>query len=176
VVSKIYACADVTERKFGTTNNTQLVPGAGANSYTWSIAPTSFVQFNSGTTVLNFSATISSSTTVSQYTVTLRAKNASGTTSVTQTIDIDYCVGLSESILQNALGVFPNPAHDVVTVKVNNSKGFSLKVTNVLGSVVVDKTSQQESVNLDLSAQPRGVYFLTVVSNGEKATRKIIVE
>jgi hypothetical protein len=62
--------------------------------------------------------------------------------------------------------VYPNPAHDVLTIKFQKTvKQGQLQIMNTIGEVVqseVFATGTQQK-NLDLSALVPGIYFLTVM-------------
>jgi PKD repeat protein len=167
-----------------TTNNTQANSSAGANSYTWSINPTSGVQNLTGLTLVNYSAKLTHSL-ITTYTVTLRAKNASGTSTLSQVLTIDtLCLSVNlyeNSSLENNVSVFPNPAHDQVTVKIASAgtEAHNIRIINVLGAVVYDEKiarGSKESVSISLAGKPKGVYFVTVENGSERTTRKIIIE
>ena len=57
--------------------------------------------------------------------------------------------------------VYPNPAHDVVTIK-STSVIESVEVVNMMGQVVISKSSKEKVVLLDIQSLPAGVYFVKV--------------
>lgn len=181
--SVVYLCGDDGDGngKFGATNSSSNPSGiTGTPSYTWSIAPANQVTYQTGFTSTNFSATVNN-TVNATYTVTLKAKNASGTSTLSQMFTVDFCTGISEnSYLASNLFVSPNPANDYLNILLPaNSDIYKIKLVNVLGSVIMEektnKTSK-ENVKLNLSNISNGVYFLSVESSTEKVTKKIIVE
>jgi PKD repeat protein len=166
---------------FSTTNSTSHPAGAsGSLSYTWSIVPNNGLSFSPNLFQPNVKVTITN-TTISQYTVTLRARNASGTSTVTQVIMASECTGIEEEgSLAQQVSLFPNPAHNQVhiTLPVSNDT-YSVKLTNLLGSVIFEEKSivgSTEKVSVNIANQPKGVYFLTVENKNEKVTKKFIVE
>ncbi len=163
--------------KLVATNNTSVIPSVGANSYTWSIAPSSSVQAPSYTS-LNFTATIRHSS-INMYTVTLKAQNGSGFTTTTHTVSVDLeCVGIEENNSAQNMMMYPNPANDAVTVKMSGSDNYSLKLVNVLGAVVYSENVAKgtDVKTIDVSSMPKGVYFLTLESGAGKTSRKLIIE
>ena len=163
-----------------TANSTTL--SNGANTYTWSIQPSSGVSIAPpGVNAPNITANITN-TAITVYTVTLRATNLSGTaTPVTQTLSVDFfCLGVGDNSLDSKLTVYPNPAHDQLSITLPSTiDTYEVKLVNVLGDVVLNEkvtNNNKESVNLNLSNQPKGVYFLSIEANREKVTRKIIIE
>jgi hypothetical protein len=59
---------------------------------------------------------------------------------------------------------YPNPVTDRVTVRIENAGTFAhtLRVMNVLGMTVVERSFDGESVDLDFSSLPYGSYTLSV--------------
>jgi hypothetical protein len=169
-----------TFQAFSTPSNPAGATG-GSFSYTWTISPNTNVSVLPNFFTQNLTKVTLSNPTPKQYTVTVKVKNASGTTTLSKTIEALICTGINEtSTLANNLLIFPNPAHEQVNISVPSSNdSYKVKVTNILGSVVFeDKTlkSSKETTTINLSGKAKGVYFLTVESNNEKVTRKIIVE
>jgi hypothetical protein len=108
--------------------------------------------------------------TILGYTVTLLARNASGTLTTAQSIVVDDCTtSINENTLGNALDIYPNPARDIVTIAVPAGETYSVKVTNLLGAVVYSETINKEKASINLATIARGVYFITVESKTEKA-------
>ena len=80
--------------------------------------------------------------------------------------------------------VFPNPATDLTTVKYelsNNAKSVEIVLTNLSGQVVKklkykDLSKGMQEVQIDISNLEKGQYFYTIIADGVKKTKKIIVE
>ena len=178
--SPLYFCSDASKASFTVNNTTQVVAGVGPNTYTWSVAPNNGVTNITLPYAAQYAASVSN-TSIAIYTVTLKAKNASGTSTISQTMSIDFCTGVNEqnSLAENLL-VYPNPAHDQLFVTLPAGTGaYKVEVINLLGSVIYsDEVSKNSgnTVEMNLAGKPKGVYFLTVEANNQKATRKIIIE
>jgi PKD repeat protein len=164
-------------KTFSTTNQTTNPPGtSGTISYTWNVSPNVGLSFFPNRFQQNMSVTISDPTILG-YTVTLLARNASGTLTTAQSIVVDDCTtSINENTLGNALDIYPNPARDIVTIAVPAGETYSVKVTNLLGAVVYSETINKEKASINLATIARGVYFITVESKTEKATRKVILD
>lgn len=183
--SSVFFC----EGTFSTTNlsaNPTPSTGLGALSYTWSIAPTSGISLipGFGLTAQNLAVNFTSTSTV-QYTITLKVKNISAQSTLVKTVTINKndCTGLNDqgAILANGLSVYPNPANEVLNIvlPLGAVESYKVKLVNVLGSVVFEENSVKAAkgdYTIRLSDKPKGVYFLTVQSNTEKVTKKIIIE
>jgi PKD repeat protein len=90
-------------------------------------------------------------------------------------------VGISE-INGLGIGIYPNPTHgkfslDVVT---GSSMTVSISIYNALGTVVYSadniRINGKLHRNLDLSAQPKGVYHLKVEGNDASAVQRVVIE
>ena len=174
VPAEIAFCGSKT---FSTTNSTTNPPGAsGSITYTWSVSPNTGVSVFPNFFQQNLSVTISDPT-ISSYTVTLRARNASGTSTLANVVAVNDCSGLNENSLSALLGVYPNPAHDQLNISLPGVAGeYSVKITNLLGSVVYQEKSSKQNLGVNLANSARGVYFITVETKTEKVTRKIVLE
>jgi PKD repeat protein len=175
VPSLFYRCSNVVRMP---TANTTTAPVTGLITYTWSSLPSAGVTFSPSATASNVSIAFNSSVT-SVYTITLRATNSSGTASAVQTVTMDFCTGIIENKnLMSNLDVFPNPAKESLHISLPSGIDlYQVKLVNVLGAVVYDeKIVNKENTVINLSNKPKGVYFLTVIANNEKVTKKIILE
>ena len=91
--------------------------------------------------------------------------------------NLTYTTSLSvvENI-ENSISIYPNPTQNNINVKfeetINNA---SYRLIDVAGREVVTSTlNGVSSLNLDLSNQNNGVYFLMINIEGEVITKKII--
>ena len=86
-------------------------------------------------------------------------------------------VGLSNTKgLSDNLNLFPNPAQDVITFKLNernSSQEVQVKIYNLLGQVVINKSLMSGS-SIDISGLPSGTYFLQVISGEKRAMEKFL--
>ena len=92
-------------------------------------------------------------------------------------------VAIDEIEAISSLDIFPNPATSNVSVAFNATAIEPLTVTliNVVGKLASNKVVQdlslgQNLINLDVSDLPSGIYNLELQMNGQKTTRKIVVE
>ena len=157
-----------------TTTNTSTSAN-GALSYTWSIMPLAGGMFspNAGAQnpQINFTA-------AGNYTITLSAINASGISSAVNTISVSACVGIAEnSLLASNVKLYPNPTKDLVTVSLpHNGNEYTITVTDILGTIVYTQKTIKNDTQINLANKAKGIYFITIEGNKEKATKKIIVE
>ena len=83
--------------------------------------------------------------------------------------------GTSIDIPSGEISVYPNPVSSTTSITLN-SRINNLEVINLYGQTVYTRTSvNQTSVNLDLSAESEGLYFLRVTDEtGKSGMIKIV--
>ncbi|HEX8515013.1 MAG TPA: T9SS type A sorting domain-containing protein [Bacteroidia bacterium] len=74
-----------------------------------------------------------------------------------------------------AIHVSPNPSAGMFRVNVNNSVKALLTVYNITGAIVFEKTITNDNQLIDLSAEANGSYFMTVKTEKETITKKLII-
>lgn len=74
---------------------------------------------------------------------------------------------------QSTLTIVPNPTSSVVTIA--GTDLYEVNIYNTVGQMVVSKNVNGESVSLDLSEMPSGLYFIHVVDrNGSSSVRRLL--
>lgn len=84
-------------------------------------------------------------------------------------------ISITESDAEQLFSIFPNPSSGIFTLQ-NLSAETNVCVYDVLGNCLlnklfVKKTDQQ----IDLSTQPKGIYFIEMISEGERVVKKIVL-
>ena len=74
--------------------------------------------------------------------------------------------------------VYPNPSSGKFTVNFKNKTGENIIcVDDVLGNCVYDKVSTKNSTEeINLSKQLKGIYFMEILSDGERVVKKIVLQ
>ncbi len=116
--------------------------------------------------------------TTGQFVACLTVINAAGCSNTTcHTINI-LSVGIEESSVSSMISVYPNPVNDQLHIKFNDvmaKKDWTLKLTDLVGQVVEEKTSHHvESMDWNLSGLAPGSYVLTLQSGEDKVVRRIV--
>lgn len=76
-----------------------------------------------------------------------------------------------------AFGIFPNPASDNFTVKLDESSDASIVVMDMKGTQVASyDVAGQSSTSVDVSALASGIYTVLVSTEAGVATKKVVVE
>lgn len=79
----------------------------------------------------------------------------------------------------NELSIFPNPATDILQIKLTNSTiDNQIRITDLTGKQVLNKNHIQSEfpVTLDISFLGKGLYFITVINSLGNQTKKLIVK
>lgn len=78
--------------------------------------------------------------------------------------------------LQEAFGiqVYPNPANEVVNVKLNKAEKASFKLFDFGGKLVKEITSAKQVTDINITSLPKGVYILNINTGKESVNKKII--
>ncbi|HTF03848.1 MAG TPA: T9SS type A sorting domain-containing protein [Bacteroidia bacterium] len=73
-----------------------------------------------------------------------------------------------------SLAIFPNPVKESVVITTNGSE--TIEITNALGQVVYSVQATGTSTTVDVREFEAGVYFVSVYSEGAKATGRLVIE
>lgn len=80
---------------------------------------------------------------------------------------------------ENDVDIFPNPSNGVFTIhsSANNNEEQYVEVYNMLGAKIhASDKSKLSAYTVDLSNQPKGIYFVKIYRGENCSTRKIIVQ
>jgi len=76
--------------------------------------------------------------------------------------------------LLESVKVYPNPAKNILNIELpNHIKDFHVEITDISGKLVLKSDNQKE---INVSGVNSGNYVVTISFNGEKISRKIIIE
>ncbi len=90
------------------------------------------------------------------------------------TITENTSLSINESSHNNTIRISPNPAHHFVTVK-SNSQIRYIRLYNTIGQILISKTINQQTTELDLSKYKSGLYYIEIITEGKrKNTYKIV--
>ncbi|MBK0404380.1 T9SS type A sorting domain-containing protein [Adhaeribacter sp. BT258] len=108
--------------------------------------------------------------------------NGNGTANLIDNIEIFKVAGptgVKENILQSNVVVFPNPSTGLFNLKVPaTTRNYSVEVMDLTGKLVKQQTvtNNAGTSQLNLNGTAKGIYILKIASEGNVATRKLIVE
>ena len=72
--------------------------------------------------------------------------------------------------------VYPNPSLGSVILTADGVEGFDFEVFNALGQKVLTGWTNGAECTLDLGSQPRGVYYVTFIKEGQKETQRLLLQ
>ena len=86
--------------------------------------------------------------------------------------------GISATTTLNEVSVYPNPNKGVFTINTNNIEAGKIQVLNPKGAQIQEITIQNGHSNyqIDLTAYPKGIYLINILTGNGSSTKKIIVE
>ena len=85
--------------------------------------------------------------------------------------------GINEITNNEEINIFPNPSSGVFRIDAGNNKLKEIKVTDVLGRIVLVANINSANTTIDLSKETKGVYFVQLSDeNNNSVNKKIIVE
>jgi hypothetical protein len=72
-------------------------------------------------------------------------------------------LGLDDFILTKGMTIYPNPASDIISVKINPLLlGQTYKITDQIGRLVLTDKLKSEITSINISELPFGIYFFTI--------------
>ena len=89
------------------------------------------------------------------------------------------CVGgtplsVPENIVSNKVEVFPNPAYDELTIKMDAGAYTSFSISNNIGQVMIQQKLTAAQTDVNVKALPVGVYYITFKGANGKSTQKFV--
>ena len=105
-------------------------------------------------------------------------------------VNLDTCglVGISEIQNQNNFFLYPNPTTGIFTISTSsiNPLPSSITIYNTLGELISPLSLRRKpvlngvegggEVTIDLSSQPKGIYFIKIISEDKIYTQKLIIQ
>ncbi|MDI1254499.1 MAG: T9SS type A sorting domain-containing protein [Flavobacterium sp.] len=82
-------------------------------------------------------------------------------------------LGIDANPLDESITIYPNPTHDIVSVKANNTIK-SIQLFDVQGRLLQTRIANENNANIDISNHSNGIYFLKITSEKGIKIEKII--
>ena len=142
------------------TGSSATINVSGATTYSWSNGS------NNNLLVVTPSVTTT-------YTVTGFNGSCSATQTVVQTVS--NCTGVEEATsFRNAVKVYPNPFVSGIHIKHASGSGIQYHITDLTGKSIISGKSETTDTYVDMSAFPAGIYFITMNSESQVITEKVV--
>ncbi len=111
----------------------------------------------------------------------------STTTAINENIIVDFVVngdsvypsnyvGLIESDFENIFNMYPNPTNGIINLEFADNNIQKIIISDITGKYLIKKTEIQQSEQIDLSSFESGIYIMTIQTDNEIFTTKIIRE
>jgi len=150
----------------------------------WTVAGTSFdvTSLTDNCQIVSFENDYSFTSTLAGYTfpagsetVVWTAVDADGNVSTcTTNVNIEIYNTIAD-LEELGVVVYPNPSSGVFTVE--NIEAYDLQISDMLGKVIRSYNNiPGPKLEIDLSDQDPGVYFITVTNDEESITSRIVIE
>jgi hypothetical protein len=94
-------------------------------------------------------------------------------------IDTSSCynitsVGIKEPYLQQNIAIYPNPTTGIISILGKNIE--SIEIVNIEGQMIKLIKWNNEKYNIDLSARPKGIYMIKIITEKGITIKKIVLE
>lgn len=90
-------------------------------------------------------------------------------------VDLDSVMA-TQNTYNNPFMVYPNPAKESVNISLPDDEIYSLKIFDLLGQMVYNKTPIQGKFELDVSTYEQGVYFVSMSDGKKTLNRQLIIK
>jgi hypothetical protein len=102
------------------------------------------------------------------YTVTLSVFNCGDTSTISDTITA-YVVHTAPIIDEDIFHLSPNPTSGIINIRTNITD-FDITIYNEIGQLVL----KTKSMKIDISNQPKGIYFINIEFDGKKVQKQVL--
>ncbi|WP_425076011.1 T9SS type A sorting domain-containing protein [Psychroserpens sp. S379A] len=102
--------------------------------------------------------------------------NAPVITNRFETEFVDEALSVSE-FDYNGFDMHPNPANDVLNIKLNNISNANLRVYDIQGKLVIERPiSNEQNLSLNVSNLQSGLYFVKLNTSTKEMVKKLIID
>jgi hypothetical protein len=126
--------------------------------------------FNNSSTLAN--AHLPEGTTTIVWTIT---DNAGNENTCSFDVTVNAYVGIAD-LSANGISIYPNPTNGIVKLEFANNNIQKLTILDVTGKQILEKTEVQQNEQIDVSSFNSGIYVISIQTDNEIFTRKIIKE
>ncbi len=110
-------------------------------------------------------------------TLTLCVTDADGCSICDSNVVINFATSIYEVALADKVSIFPNPSVDgqfsiLADKSILNS---TFTVVNILGKQVFNSTIKTQKTKIDMTNQPKGIYFIQINTENTSVLKKVII-
>ncbi|MDC8002616.1 T9SS type A sorting domain-containing protein [Aureisphaera galaxeae] len=101
---------------------------------------------------------------VGTHTISFETTDDEGNTNTCSfVLTVDEPLGVSESLLEQGLSIFPNPSSDQITVVSENQNINNIAIFDVTGKQLIDMSNMDvQRQNISISSLAEGIYFINI--------------
>lgn len=88
---------------------------------------------------------------------------------------MDEVLNAEDLKFYNSFTLYPNPASDVIQVKLEDPVDAEIQVSNAQGHILLTKDITSNSLELDVKYLPVGYYFMTLISGAKLASKPFVI-
>lgn len=141
---------------------TATLTASGASTYSWTSGP------NAASYTVNPTANAT-------YTVAATAAN-SCTNAITFIQNVSICTGLNETEQVEEFNIYPNPTSGQVNLSFTSDELRIIEIIDLLGKKVYSTISFKQDLLIDATSFNKGIYFINILNDNFKTSKKLIVE
>lgn len=163
----------------GVVSTTAYAVGNPIPTFFWTTTPSAGVTYSPSSLDQQPSITFPAA---GLYTVNCAVTNSVGTGNAAMTVSVEACdVGIAKNtLLRSFITLQPNPSNGKVNLilTIPSALNLNVSVTNVLGQTILNTkhvNMGSGSIEIDLSHEAAGVYFVTIDSGREKVVKRLIL-
>lgn len=151
------------------TNLTYSVTAEPGVTYTWGLPTGGSILSGQGT------ATVTVKWGTASGNIRVTASNACGAQAIKYQAVSVTC--RTSDIESENISLFPNPNNGNATINIGNDKSFIVTVNDMLGRQLLRKECTDNTYQLNLDNQPKGVYMVSVVlETGKKKIFRMVIQ
>jgi hypothetical protein len=79
-----------------------------------------------------------------------------------------------ETSLDNEFSIFPNPASDILNIRMESLEGAKVQIYNVSGQLVREAVLSDSKPSISVAGLKQGIYILKAVSGGSTFTKRFV--
>jgi len=91
-------------------------------------------------------------------------------------VELSNTLGMFDEDDNSDIAIYPNPARDILTVILRDNKNYKLGISNLQGTLLMEKEISSAQSRIDISNLPKGVYVISIANSETSESRKLIVQ
>jgi PKD repeat protein len=84
-------------------------------------------------------------------------------------------LGIGELSNNSTFKIYPNPTNGIFNLQISQTENIEIKICDVYGKNIYQNNNAASTIQIDLSSQASGVYFISIQTKGGVVTKKILV-